>query len=82
MFSFYFIHLWYNSIQKRIRNSSRNIVNNGSKAEKRLEHLKSNFNRDCSYKKDYVSSMSEMIIRGYAEHDTSDQNDQPNASKI
>ena len=55
------------------RNSSPNLANNRSQAEKRLEHLKSKFRRDCSYKEDYGSFMSEMISEGYAEEVPVDQ---------
>ena len=55
------------------RNSSPNLANNRSQAEKRLEHLKSKFRRNCSYKEDYVSFMSEMISEGYAEEVPVDQ---------
>ena len=51
-------------------NSSSNLVNDRSQAEK---HLKSKFKRDCSYNEDYVSFMSEMISEGYAEEVPFDQ---------
>ena len=38
-----------------------------------LAHLKSKFKRDCTYKEDFVSFMSEMISEGYAEEAPSDQ---------
>ena len=63
----------------QFRNSSPNLVNNRFQAEKRLDHLKSKFKGDCSYKEDYVSFMSEMINEGYAEQVSSDQNSQSNA---
>ena len=61
------------------RNSSPSLVNNRSQAEKRLEHLKSKFNRDCSYKKDYVSFIFDMISEEYAEQVPPDQIGQSNA---
>ncbi len=61
------------------RQSKPNLVNNRFQAEKRLEHLKSKFNKDSDYKSDYVSFMSEMLRDGYAEPVPEDEIDNSNA---